>query len=83
MSWNEGAGIFGELIWVAQKEVPDDEARKAIYEHMIDAFVDAGCDTLSECLGGDSVFDEVYGEKYPDEVEEDDDESPEELDFED
>lgn len=81
MGWNDGSGLFGELIFSMQKAVPDEDARKEVYEHMIDSFVEMDCDTLSECLGTDTVFDEVYGEKFPDEVEPEEDEV-EELDFE-
>lgn len=82
MSWSGGSEIFEELIWVVQKSVPDDDSRKEIYAHMIDVIEREDCDTLSECLGTDSAFDDAFAEKHPDEVEEDEDDA-EELDFED
>lgn len=69
MGWNAG-GLFGELIWVVQKNVPDDDDRKEIYDHMWDAFVELDWDDQDACLGSDPVFDEVYAERHPSEEKE-------------
>ncbi len=64
MGWN-AAGLFAELIWVTQKNVPDEDSRKEIYDHMWDSFVELDWDNQDECLGVDDVFDEIYKERHP------------------
>lgn len=57
MGWASGSDIAYRLIKTIQENVLDDHARQAIYEDLIDAFEDADCDTLYECIGVDPVFD--------------------------
>lgn len=64
MGWS-GGGLFAELIWVVQKNVPDDESRREIYDHMYDSFVEMDWDDQQECLGQDNVYDEVYADRHP------------------
>lgn len=73
MGWS-GGGLFGELIHIVQKNVPDEDSRREIYEHMIDSFRDCDWDELDECLGVDTVYDDIYEELYPTEDPEEDEE---------
>jgi hypothetical protein len=70
MGWNAGSGLFAELIFIVQKNVPDDDSRREIYEHMIDAFKDQDWDELAECKGSDTVYDDIIDELYPTEEDE-------------
>jgi hypothetical protein len=73
MGWSGGSSLFAELIYILKKNVPDDEVRREIYEHMVDAFMDQDWDTLDECTGEDDEYDAVYNSLYPkDEGEEED-----------
>lgn len=65
MAWRNGSIIFSELIDVVQNVVKDDDARALIYNKMLEVFVDEDCDTLDECLGIDTIFDECYVEFFP------------------
>jgi hypothetical protein len=65
MGWSSGSRLFGALIESLQKNVPDDDDRKSIYQDMIEAFQDYDWDNLDECLGEDEVYDELYEELYP------------------
>ncbi len=73
MGWSGGSRLFHELIYVVRKNVQDDEARREIYEHMIDTFMDADWDTLDECLGEDDEYDAIYNSLYPPAEDEDED----------
>ena len=63
MGWASGSEIAYKLITVIQDNVPDDDARQAIYEELIEAFEDADCDTLCECRGVDPVYDLFFDEE--------------------
>ena len=77
MSWNACAGLFGELIYVTMKSVPDDDSRREIYEHMIDSFIENDWDAFDECKGVDPIYDEIIDERFPSEELEEEDEEPE------
>lgn len=59
MGWAGGSTIVERLIPAIQEAVPNDKTRKALYDQLIDAFTDADWDTVDECMGIDSVFDEA------------------------
>ncbi len=63
MGWASGSDIAYRLINCIQENVPDDSIRQAIYEELIDAFEDADCDTLCECVGVDPIFDQFFIEE--------------------
>jgi hypothetical protein len=65
MGWASGSGLFSNLIETLKDNVKEHETRKIIYEEFIALFEDADCDTLDECVGIDTAFDEVWEELYP------------------
>lgn len=67
MGWSSGSRIFNGIIDAVKLEVADKEARKRIYEPIIEAFVDQDWDTLDECIGRDEAYDEIYAAMYPEE----------------
>lgn len=69
MGWASGAELAGDIIEVVKSQVPDKDARAAIYRHLIDKFERFDCDTLDECVGIDKVYDKVYKSRYPDDEE--------------
>lgn len=71
MGWSSGSSLFSGIIDVLKKTV-DDDSRHQIYEELIELFEDQDCDTLSECLGEDEIFDEVWYEMYPEDDFDDD-----------
>lgn len=66
MGWGSGSRLATRLIKAAKETISNEEERVNFYDEMIDAFGDADCDTLDECLGDDPVFDEHWKTKYPD-----------------
>ncbi len=70
MGWSSGSRLFGRIVEELEDEVPDLDTRMGIYRVLIPLFEDEDCDTLEECLGLDTAFDEVWQELYP-ELEED------------
>jgi len=74
MGWGSGARVFSKIIDAVQPHVESAEARKAIYEPIIQAFSDQDWDTQLECLGKDPVYDELIREMYPDMFEYEDEE---------
>jgi hypothetical protein len=71
MGWASGSSLFSDIIEAFNDCDVDVETKKALYEKLIPIFEDEDCDTLQECLGEDSVFDQVYYALYP--KDEDDD----------
>lgn len=67
MGWSSGSRLATRLIKAAKENLWDELEREDFYIEMIDAFEDADCDTLDECLGTDQSFDIVYNRKYPNE----------------
>jgi len=66
MGWGSGSRLATRLIEVAKDTISNEEERVNFYDAMIDAFEDADCDTLDECLEVDPVFDALWKTKYPD-----------------
>lgn len=63
MGWASGSEIAYRMIRSIMENVPDDDARQALYEELIDSLEDADCDTLCECVGIDPVFDQFFSEE--------------------
>ena len=72
MGWSSGSRLFSDVISTISDNVKDDDARREIYRDLITAFEDMDCDTLSECMGEDAVFDEIFREMNPDFFDEED-----------
>lgn len=66
MGWGSGSRLATRLIEAAKDTISNEEERVNFYDAMIDAFEDADCDTLDECLEVDPVFDALWKTKYPD-----------------
>lgn len=84
MGWASGSGVMSDIVTNIRDtgladEIKDD-ARQALYGILIDAFQDADCDTLDECLDIDPAYDKAYANFYPDEEDEDWDEFDEGFD---
>ena len=69
MGWASGSRLFGEIIDRMKLNIDDVVQRKNMYIDLIEAFEDADCDTLYECLGHDDCFDLAFEELYPDHYE--------------
>lgn len=69
MGWASGSEIARELIDVIKRNVEDKNARRKIYDKMIDTFEKEDCDTLDECRGIDEIFDGLMDERKPSEDE--------------
>lgn len=65
MGWARGTEIFSVIIKAAKKAIPDDQARKAFYREVYEAFADADWDCEDECFNDDPVFEQVYRERWP------------------
>jgi len=65
MGWGSGSRLAMRLIKAAKETISNEEERVNFYDEMIDAFEDADCDTLDECLGDDPVFDKHWETRYP------------------
>jgi hypothetical protein len=61
---SELTGLFGELIYILHKSVSDDEARREVYEHMVDAFNEVDETEYDDCLGSDPVFDKIIKDRF-------------------
>lgn len=59
MGWGSGSRLADRLIEAAKIAISDEDERSEFYAHMIDAFEDADCDTLDECMGSDPIFDRL------------------------
>lgn len=69
MGWASGSEIYGDLMSVIQKLVPDKGARKKFHLEAIDIFESFDCDTLGELLYDDDVdpaFVEAFKKTHPD-----------------
>jgi hypothetical protein len=62
MGWASGSRLLSSVVESIKTHVSDKETRSAIYVEIVDAFEDFDCDTLDECMGIDSVFDEYLKE---------------------
>lgn len=60
MGWSNGSLIAVALIDVIRDNVESVEARREIYRALIDEFEEADCDTMSECMGIDPVYDAFF-----------------------
>ena len=60
MGWASGSTLFSKVIEVIEANVAGQKSREEIYKGLIEAFEEADCDTLDECLGDDPAFDAAY-----------------------
>jgi hypothetical protein len=65
MSWASGSRIANDLIEVVNDIFTNKVEKAEFYEAMIEIFEEHDCDTLDECVGTDSTFDEVWEKLYP------------------
>jgi len=79
MGWSSGSSLFSRVSEIIGAVVHDTDDKREIYEELIAVFEDFDCDTLEECLGVDSVLDEVLKEIY--DIEDEEDEKDEEDDW--
>lgn len=68
MGWSTGSSLFSDIIEILKAEIDDEDIREEIYVRMIEVFQDHDCDNLEECLGEDTVFDNVFNNQYPDDI---------------
>lgn len=60
MGWSSGSALMSEVIASMQEANIHEFQRVMAYKGIIDAFRDADCDTLDECVGEDPAFDEAF-----------------------
>lgn len=65
MGWASGSSVAGPIIETVSKEIKDAETRKKVYRPLYEALTGADWDTVDECLGIDTAFDEVVKEYEP------------------
>jgi hypothetical protein len=66
MGWASGSGLMSQVIVAIKNNVPNANARRAIYTKLIDVFEGEDWDTQQECEGEDPVFDEALKKAHPD-----------------
>lgn len=57
MGWASGSLVMEKVIHAVEKTSLDEEEKVCLYLKLIDAFEDADCDTLDECVGESDAFD--------------------------
>jgi hypothetical protein len=75
MSWARGSELFSRIAELIEAYVPNENSRIEIYSEMISAFEEFDCDTLDECVGIDSVLDELLKETYDSDLDDEEDEN--------
>jgi hypothetical protein len=60
MGWAGGSSLFDDLIDSLLEHNIEYQKRVDIYLNMINAFENEDCDTLQECFGRDSAYDEAF-----------------------
>lgn len=73
MGWASGSMLLTSIIETLKTHV-DAETRAILYPEIVNAFEDADCDTLDECMTIDPVFDEYLKESGWDHLFEDEEE---------
>ena len=68
MGWASGSRLLSDIVLSTKKAIPK-KYRKEYYKLVINHFKSYDCDTVNECVGLDSEFDEAYNELYPKENE--------------
>jgi predicted lipid-binding transport protein (Tim44 family) len=71
MGWASGSQLMSEVIAAIADKMDDHDTKVEIFESIIEAFEDADCDTLQECLDEDDAFDEALKNIHPDWFDED------------
>lgn len=72
MGWGSGSRLMDELIELLETVVTNESEKKELFKGMITAFEDFDCDTLNECVGRSTAFDEAYSAIHPIDEDEDD-----------
>lgn len=72
MGWASASTIMNIVIDNVKLHVPNDAARRGIYQPIYDALTDEDWDTVDESLGKDHVFDQIatedgWGDDWEDE----------------
>ena len=67
MGWASGSDLAASMVMTAKKVFKDKEARYQFYLIMIEEFENKDCDTMSEVLGIDKMYDKAFNELYPEE----------------
>ena len=62
MGWASASNIMDAVIKGVKANVPDDNARREIYQPIYDALTQSDWDTVDECIGQDPVFDKIAAE---------------------
>lgn len=65
MGWSRGSQVMSTIIGQLKTHMPDVEARKIVYEILIEEFEDMDWDTQQECMGEDLIFDEIMRNRHP------------------
>jgi hypothetical protein len=66
MGWASGSILMSEVIAAIASKTDDHETKVEMFEGIIEAFEDADCDTLMECIDEDDAFDEALKNIHPD-----------------
>lgn len=66
MGWASGSGMMDEIIDAMNEVGLDEVTRKELYEKFIEIFENQDCDTLQECEGKDTAFDDALKTVHPD-----------------
>ena len=64
MGWSSGSELLRGVVLSTKKVVPK-KHRKELYKLFIDQFENRDCDTVDECRGIDSEFDQALKELHP------------------
>jgi hypothetical protein len=65
MGWASGSRLVSQLIESAKDTISNTSERSYFYEQMIEIFEEFDCDTMDECVGVDTIFDEVWEKYHP------------------
>ena len=60
MGWATGSMIMSAFVDELEDSSLGHTQRVLVYELLIDTFENYDCDTLDECIGSDSAFDEAW-----------------------
>jgi len=66
MGWASGSELFGDLIPIVKKFIPDEKDRVKFYTKAIVAFEQHDWDTQGECIGADPAYDKALKKLHGD-----------------
>lgn len=64
MGWASGGEVADPVIKAVKENVPDEKARRKIYDALIDALQSRDWDTEQESMGIDDCFDEALRDNF-------------------